>query len=332
LARTESLKKAYAPKKKKKETKKKYKARINRYKKKQAEKDRAKKSESPQFWLTLLWHVATGLPYNWRIGPSDSSEREHALSMFEDLPKNALVVADAGFIGYDFWSSMIEANIHFVIRVGGNVTLLRKLGWIVKERKDTVYLWPKGKRDSNPLPLRLIRIHDGRQPLCLVTNLEETELSMASAQEVYRRRWGIEVFFRTLKQTFDRRKLRSKGASNAPLELEWSLVALWGMSLIGEECVQQAGQDIGRTSPAKVLRSFAEAIRDYRVILESREEELLVRLQKSVRDDYKRSSAKTNREYPRKSQKKKLNEPVIEIASKSTKRQAKAQKERVLVT
>jgi hypothetical protein len=140
LAWTESLKNAYAPKKKKKETKRKFKQRRNRYKKKQTEADRAKKSESPQLWLTLLWHVGTGLPYNWRIGPSDSSEREHALSMFADLPKKALVVADAGFIGYDFWSSMIESNIHFVVRVGGNVTLLRKLGWVVEERKDTVYL------------------------------------------------------------------------------------------------------------------------------------------------------------------------------------------------
>ena len=331
LAWTESLKKAFAPKKKKKETKRKFKKRKNRYKKKQTQADRAKKSESPQLWLTLLWHVGTGLPYNWRLGPSDSSEREHALSMFAGLPEKALIVADAGFIGYDFWSSMLEANIHFVIRVGGNVTLLRKLGWRVDEQKDTVYLWPKGKRDRDPLPLRLIRIHDGRQPLCLVTNLEESELSMISAQEVYRRRWGIEVFFRTLKQTFDRRKLRSKGASNAPLELEWSLVSLWGMSLIGEECVQRVGQSIGRASPVKILKSFAEAIRDYRVVLESREEELLLRLQKAIGDDYERSSAKTNREYPRKSQKKKLHEPIIEIASKTVRKQAKTQKTNITI-
>jgi len=326
LAWTKSLKEAFAPKKKKNETKKRYKKRKNQYKKKQTQKDRLKKSESPQLWLTLLWHVGTGLPYNWRVGPSDSSEREHALSMLPNLPKEALIVADAGFIGYEFWSSVMATNTPFVIRVGGNVTLLRQLGWSTQERKDTVYLWPKGKRDKNPLTLRLIRIHDGRQPLCLVTNLEAEKLSVNTALEVYRRRWGIEVFFRTLKQTFDRRKLRSKGASNAPLELEWSLVTLWGMSLIGEECVQKAGKEIGRTSPARVLKSFSDAIRDYRVNTESREEELLIRLRKSIRDDYERNSSKTNREYPRKSQKKKLHEPVIEIASKFMKMQAKSRK------
>jgi hypothetical protein len=196
LARTKSLIAAYAPRKKKKETKRKYKKRVNRYKKKQTKKERQKKRESPQLWLTLLWHVGTGLPYNWRIGPSDSSEREHALSMFNELPRKALIVADAGFIGYDFWSTMIEANVGFLVRVGGNVTLLRKLGYSCNEREDTVYLWPKDKQGKHPpLELRLIRVHDGRSPLYLVTNLESEKLSDEAAVEVYRRRWGIEVFF-----------------------------------------------------------------------------------------------------------------------------------------
>jgi hypothetical protein len=332
LARTKSLIKAFAPKKKKKETKRKYKKRKQQYKKKQTEKDRQKKSESPQLWLTLLWHIGTGLPYNWRIGASDSSEREHAQSMFADLPNEALIVADAGFIGYDFWLSMIESKINFVIRVGGNVTLLRELGWATKERADTVYLWPKCKRDKEPLVLRLIQIHDGKQPLCLVTNLGSKKLSDKVALEVYRRRWGIEVFFRTLKQTFDRRKLRCRCSSNVPLELEWSLVALWGMFLIGEECVDKFGVEISRLSSAKVLKSFSEVIRDYRIDLECREEGLFERLRVALLDDYVRRKSKTNRDYPRKSQKEKVHQPSIEIASKTTRKQAHVLKTRATVT
>ena len=333
LARTKSLQKAFAPKKNKNETKRKYKKRLNRHKKKQTKKDRMKKSESPQLWLTLFWHVGTGLPYNWRIGPSDSSEREHALSMFAELPDESLIVADAGFIGYEFWSSMIESNVRFVVRVGGNVTLLRKLGWSAEERKDTVYLWPKGKRDKNPpLTLRLIRIHDGRQPLYLVTNMDEEALSKDAALEVYRRRWGIEVFFRTLKQTFDRRKLRSRGSSNAPLELEWSLVSLWGMCLIGGEHVQKSGLELCRLSPAKVLRSFSAVIRDYRLAPEVQADGFLKRLRLSLMDDYVRRRPKTNREYPRKSQKEKIHQPKIEIAAKSAKKQADDLKTRSMIT
>jgi len=290
-----------------------------------------KKSESPQLWLTLLWHIGSGLPYDWRVGPSDSSEREHALSMFADLPPEALITADAGFIGYDFWSAMVESNRHFLVRVGGNVTLLRKLGYSTKERKDTVYLWPKSQRDKAPLILRLIRIHDGKQSLCLVTNLGEEELSSAAALKLYRRRWGIEVFFRTLKQTFDRRKLRSRGAANAPLELEWSLITLWGMCLIGENEVHKSGVEISRTSPAKVLKAFSDLIRDYRLDPESREECFSVRLRKALLDEYERRKPKTNREYPRKSQKKKIHQPKIEIATKETRNQANGWKTKAVI-
>ena len=332
LARTKSLMDAFAPKKKKKETKRKYKKRLKRSKKKQTEKDRQKKRETPQLWLTLLWHIGTGLPYNWRIGASDSSEREHAQSMVADLSNEALIVADAGFIGYDFWSSIMESDISFLVRVGGNVTLLRKLGWATTEQGNTVYLWPIGKRDQEPLVLRLIRIHNGKHPLVLVTNVEEAKLSTNAALEVYRRRWGVEVFFRTLKQTFDRRKLRCRCAANAPLELEWSLVTLWGECLIGEERIQKSGEEVSRLSPAKVLKAFANAIRDYRLEPECPEEGLWERLSVALLDKYVRRKPKTNREYPRKTQKEKIHLPNIKIASKTTKMQAKDLKTKATVT
>ena len=41
-----------------------------------AERSRAKKANSPQIWLTVIWRVGTGLPWDWQTGPSDSSEQE----------------------------------------------------------------------------------------------------------------------------------------------------------------------------------------------------------------------------------------------------------------
>ena len=61
----------------------------------------SRKSDSPQMWLTTMWHVGTGLPWEWRTGPSDSSERGHLLEMLAGLPAGALIAADAGFVGYE---------------------------------------------------------------------------------------------------------------------------------------------------------------------------------------------------------------------------------------
>ena len=61
----------------------------------------SRKSDSPQMWLTTMWHVGTGLPWEWLTGPSDSSERGHLLEMLAGLPAGALIAADAGFVGYE---------------------------------------------------------------------------------------------------------------------------------------------------------------------------------------------------------------------------------------
>jgi hypothetical protein len=119
-----------------------------------ARRSREKKTNSPQMWLTTMFHVGTGLPWDWRIGPSDSSERGHLLEMLEALPASALITADAGFVGYETWKAILESGRHLLIRVGANVSLLRNLGY-VKERNGRVYLWPDREAARNQPPLVL---------------------------------------------------------------------------------------------------------------------------------------------------------------------------------
>ena len=94
-----------------------------------AEAARAKASNDSQMWLTVMFHVGTGLPWDWRTGPSDSSERDHLLQMIAALPPQALVTADAGFVGYAYWKALLDSGRDLLIRVGANVRLLRNLGY-----------------------------------------------------------------------------------------------------------------------------------------------------------------------------------------------------------
>ena len=140
--------------------------------KKQAAASRQKKATSPQLWLTLLWHVGSGLPWAWRTGPWGSSERDQLVAMVPELPAQALLVADAGFVGYVFWQALLTAGHHFVIRVGANVRLVRQLGW-TREHAQVVYLWPDqaARKRQPPLVLRLVVVHDGKRILCGSTDL-----------------------------------------------------------------------------------------------------------------------------------------------------------------
>ena len=341
LARTESLEDAFSPQKKKQKRRNqragkgrrgraKSSAKQNRTKKQSAA-SVAKKANSPQMWLTLLWHVGSGLPWAWRSGPSDSSEREQLQQTLAELPENSLITADAGFVGYDFWKAILDARQNFLIRVGGNVRLLKKLGY-AREYDHVVYIWPNeaAKKKQPPLVLRLIVIHNGKHPVYLLTNLTKTQLSDQQAATIYGARWGIELFFRTFKQTFGRRKLRSRAAENARLELDWSLVALWCACLLGQRELVECGQNPARLSPALAIRALQNTLREYRVRPENRAESLWSRLRIAVLDDYERSSSKTSRNYPRKKKRERIAPPKITLATQQQINTAKELKQQQL--
>jgi hypothetical protein len=283
---------------------------------------RARQVNLPHVWLTMLWHVGSGLPWGWRGGPADSSERAHLKDMLAELPAGSLITADAGFVGYDVWNTLLDAGQHLLIRVGKNVRLLKKLGY-ARERAGYVYLWPDQKAKTNrpPLVLRLIVVQLGRCPMYLVTSvLSERELSDASAIEIYRRRWGIELFYRHYKQTFKRGKLRSHNPDNVMVELHWSLLGMWAMALHAHRGLLQQGVPPERVSFVGVLRAYRRPLREYKSIPD-RNERLRDLLRDAVLDQYDRKD-KRSRDYPRKKHEPAIQPPRIVIASRYQRDQA----------
>lgn len=281
----------------------------------QSEAARRKKADGPQMWLTVMWHVGTGLPWDWRLGPSDSSEREHLRQMIAALPADALVIADAGFVGYETWEAVPATGRHLLVRVGANVRLLRDLGY-AREHQGLVYLWPdrEAARRRPPLVLRLVVARGPRHPVYLVSSvLDEERLSERQVLELYRLRWGVELFYRHFKQTFGRRKLRSHRGENASVEAAWSLVGLWASGLHGQVELAYDAVPASRVSVAGLLRAYRAAMREYRGTPEPGES-LGERLGAAAIDGYKRSS-KASRDYPRKKREHAIGAPEIRSAT-----------------
>jgi hypothetical protein len=313
LPRTDSNEQRFSPASARRRSKRGRKPKKSRARTKAARARRArqKKTNSPQMWLTTMWHVGTGLPWDWRIGPSDSSEREHLKQMIAALPASALITADAGFAGYEYWKALRDGARHLLIRVGANVRLLKDLGY-VREKDGLVYLWPdrEAARRQPPLVLRLVVARGARHPMYLVTSvLEEEALSDKQIIEIYTLRWGIELFYRHFKQTFERRKLRSHRADNAELEAVWSLLGLWAMSLHAQVELAARGIPARRISVAQFLRAYRGSMREYKSCPDPGES-LHERLAEAVIDDYKRA-CKASRDYPRKKQAHAIGAPEI---------------------
>lgn len=311
VPRTHSNQQAYAPGRKS--------ARAGKRNRRRKPHDPAatKKTMQPQLWLTTLFHVGLHLPWDWRIGPADSSERAHALEMVPTLPSDALLTGDAGFVGYDFARNVLESGCQLLVRVGSNVTLLKHLGH-VRESQGTVYVWPDkaARREQPPLVFRLVVVQGARHPVYLITSvLSSSVLTDQQVAGLYRHRWGIEVFYRHLKQTFGRRKLRSHNAQNARVELEWSLIGLWGIGLSASRELVSQGIPLQRLSLAGALAAFRRVARDYLHPVTPRES-LRPQLRRATLDVYSRRD-KTSRNYPRKKNERPAGIPVIKLAHPS---------------
>jgi hypothetical protein len=268
---------------------------------------------APQVWLTVMWHVGTGLLWDWRRGPNSSSERAHLLEMLDALPDKTLVTADAGFQGYEYWNALLERGSSFVIRVGGNVRLLKGLGHVRRD-KNIVSLWPDTVRKCKqpPIVLRLIEFHAGRRSICLVTNvLDHRWLSEKQVLEIYRRRWGVEVFIRGFKQTFGHGKLRSHAPHNVEMELDWSLVALWSLELLAVRELLIRGQAPCDLSTAGAIRAVRHALQCAVVGVDF---ELTSQLAAIRHDGYQRRR-KNIRKWPQKRTKARINGPCIRLAT-----------------
>lgn len=184
--------------------------------------------QEPQVWITMMWHMSLRLPWTWRLGPSNSSERGHVQEMLEqeEFPEDTLFCADAGFVGYPLWSAILAAGGNFLIRVGANVNLLSEYAKFKKLKGGIVLCWPKDRVKSGdpPLRLRLVQVKVGKTKMWMLTSvLDPRKLPEKQIVKYYKMRWGIEVEFRGLKQTIDKHKLRCRNHARLLAELDWSI-------------------------------------------------------------------------------------------------------------
>lgn len=279
----------------------------------------------PQIWITMMWHMSLRLPWTWRLGPSNSSERGHVMEMLEEeeFPPNTLFCGDAGFVGYDFWKAILVAGGNFLIRVGANVSLLSEKADIKRLGDGIVLCWPKGKMNSGaePLRLRLVKIKIGKTKMWMLTSVtNRIKLPKKTIVRYYKMRWGIEVEFRGLKQTIDKRILRCRNSDRAYVELDWSIRAMAFAELIAlreqipseNESQRQQGQDFDTKdrSLAKTMRALRKCMRNLNKYADPTTD-LLAQLSSAFVQKYNNRTDKRSRYRPKNPDKKPLGDPRI---------------------
>ena len=231
-----------------------------------------RRGTGPQIAATVPYHLGTGLPFAARPGAGTDSEPRHLDGMLPELPDRTLLIGDAGFPHFDLPERLHADGHAFLMRVGADRTLLAELTEPdACEHADgtrggggQVWLWPQAKRDRPPLGLRQIEIETDRPDLpnvFLLTNLPAADLPDARAAELYRRRRGVEVFFRTAKQTLQSRSLRSRNPERALCEAERLILSVLLLGLLTAGAIAAGGGEASSWSPARSLQTVRRRMR-----------------------------------------------------------------------
>ena len=263
-----------------------------------------KEGSPPMIWNTSIVHLTLGVPFCWRLGKGGkASERNNLIHMLSWLPAAALIVADAGYVGYEVTAALIRANVFFLIRMSSMATFYSESNELLEEfREGIVYYWPKTQQNEGKPPIRgrLMRIHSCRHKVdvWLFTNVEDPQqLPLETAATCYRWRWENEGFFRTYKRTLKKVTLMSRTVRQVHREADASMIATQLLLCQGALAmpVPQKGNLPVMCSPRGVL---LEARRDISA-RRAPKEPFSQRITRAQREQRVRTSAKQQREWPR---------------------------------
>ena len=272
-------------------------------------------SAAPMIWNTSIVHLALGIPWCWRFGRgTKASERLHLIQMIPLRPKLALIVTDAGYVGYEVIRALVEANVWFLIRMSSNAAFYSEDRTpLARWREGIVYYWPKERRAAGQPAIRgrliCVRSHRCKVDVWLLTNVEDRErLSVELASQLYRWRWESEGFFRTDKRTLNKIKLKSRTLRLVHREAEASMIATQLLLCQGALAMPTAREDEtpAACSPRQVLLEIRRDIRS-----PSPKNDFLVRLSAASRERRQRTSPKEKRIWPRRKKHKPPDAPVI---------------------
>lgn len=285
-----------------------------------------KNDAAPTVWVTAMVHLSTGLLWSWRLGPGTAAEQVHLRQLLGTLSRQALIVCDAAYMGYDLVQAIVVGGRSFLFRLSSKVHLYTlEAATLAEWTEGPVLYWPKYVQDAGQaaIPCRLIRVaakgkikHD----VWLLTDvLDPARLTAATAAKFYRWRWRNEGLFRIYKRTVNKMKLSSRTVALVHREAELSLLATQILLAHADLALRpnaKATADGPMTSPRQVL---IEIRREMTGIANRRTRSYSDRLRGCRAEDRKQTSPKACREWPRRKPHKPPKPPVLRTLNEAQK-------------
>lgn len=186
--------------------------------------------------LHLHFDVFQALPVEATLTEGNGSER-HELRI--TLQKGRLYVLDRGYLGYEFFQEIIDAEASFICRVKDNtayrVIERRPISKQAAEAgviEDVIVDKLGSEHHKNPLkrPVRIVKVQtedvrNNGEPVVLVLVTDRLDLDADLVALGYRHRWSVELYFRWLKCILGCRHLLLTSPDGVAIQIYAALIA-----------------------------------------------------------------------------------------------------------
>lgn len=170
-------------------------------------------------YFPVFAHVTDGRVHDLKVAQSLS------------LPKGSIVVADRGFVDYALFGRWHSEGVWFVSREKGNAnyTVIEERptpehGTILKDELIRLNVYYSHKH--YPYPLRRIELRDATNEDAIVLLTNHLRFAASTIAAIYKDRWQIEVFFKTIKQNLRIKTFVGTSANAVMIQLWTALIAL----------------------------------------------------------------------------------------------------------
>jgi len=193
-------------------------------------------------------NLATESPGDHLINFGHAHDYNLGSKMMSKLPVNAVGVMELRFAGLKFIQALVQEHKYFVLRIKNN--------WKLEFQSESRLTKIISLTNAQAYRMVIFCAVETKTEFCLVTNLPDDGDAAVSDEEIrniYRLRWGVELFWKFLKMHLKLDKLISKSVDGITIQLYASLIAYlilqlisipaqwgWGNKFLDKICYLQA--------------------------------------------------------------------------------------------
>jgi hypothetical protein len=213
--------------------------------------------------------LASHVVLEFAVGKVHASEGKMARALLPNLPRNALLVLDRGFLNYALLLDAMTLGHAFVVRAKKGLRMRRGRRLGPNDHIVRITLSPALRRARADLPasfeVRRIRYRiPGFRPVTLFTSLlDATAFPAGELRALYHQRWDIELAFDEIKTHLVAAPvhLRSLRPAMVRQEIEALMLTYNAVRMHMATAALQAGREPTRLSFTAALEAFRETLR-----------------------------------------------------------------------